>query len=269
MRQKVADRTKRGDTLIEVMLSISIFSLVAMITINLMNDGINTAQRTLEAEMARNEIDAQAEALRFIHSGYVAERQRPEGSSQFRDIWKKITKRASVPEKAAKNVTGVPFDINEMNSCADAYASKAHLDAFKAFAINTRLVMPKLSSSFNYLGLPYSDLIKYTVVYKDKGSTGTFSAPSLYPRIVYGKLNGDGAGKSGLLDEGGEVFNKIQRAEGIWIDAVKNDGVDGKDDAAHVAYYDFYIRTCWQAAGRHVPSTITTVVRLYNPEATN
>ena len=61
-------KSKRGDTLIEVMLSISIFAFVAMLTINMMNDGINTAQRTLEAEMARNEIDAQAEALRFIHN---------------------------------------------------------------------------------------------------------------------------------------------------------------------------------------------------------
>ena len=71
-------KEKRGDTLIEVMLSIAIFSLVAIITINMMNDGLNTAQRTLETEMARNEIDAQAEALRFIHNNYVSERQKSE-----------------------------------------------------------------------------------------------------------------------------------------------------------------------------------------------
>ena len=40
--------TRRGDTLIEVMLSISIFAVVALLSVNLMNDGINTAQRTLE-----------------------------------------------------------------------------------------------------------------------------------------------------------------------------------------------------------------------------
>ena len=81
--------TRRGDTLIEVMLSISIFAVVALLTINLMNGGINTAQRTLEVAMARNEIDAQAEALRFIHHSYVAERQMNSDESSFRYIWSK------------------------------------------------------------------------------------------------------------------------------------------------------------------------------------
>ena len=65
----------------------------------MMNDGINTAQRTLESQMARNEIDAQAEALRYIHDNYVAEYGGTNVSSQYQKIWKAIVSMASAPSK--------------------------------------------------------------------------------------------------------------------------------------------------------------------------
>jgi len=163
MRRQVKT-SRRGDTLIEVMLSISIFALVAMITINMMNDGINTAQRTLEAEMARNEIDAQAEALRYIHNNYVAERQKLESESQFRKIWNKLISKAVRPSitatEMAETESGKSFDINDMNSCEEPYAEQAHLQRFNAFILNTRLIMPELSteSDFKYLGYNYNEL---------------------------------------------------------------------------------------------------------------
>ncbi len=281
MRRQVKT-AKRGDTLIEVMLSISIFALVAMLTINMMNSGINTAQRTLEAEMARNEIDAQAEALRFIHNNYVAERQKLEEQSQFRKIWKRLIDNAVRPtvttQEMAEKDSGKSFDINDMNSCEEPYASQAHLERYKAFVLNTRLIVPELSTknNFRYLGYSYSgtvdgnedNLMNHMIAYysSDKAK---FSPPALYPRIIYGKLTNKGTGASSnasedaALDEGKDIFNDIAVAEGIWINAVSNIDVAGRTGAD---YYDFYIRTCWQAAGVRTPSTITTVVRLYNPE---
>lgn len=266
--------TKRGDTLIEVMLSISIFALVAMITINMMNDGINTAQRTLEAEMARNEIDAQAEALRFIHNNYVAERQKLESDSQFRTIWRKLTSNAIRPsmttEELADKDGGRSFDINDMNSCEDPYAKQAHLERYKAFVLNTRLILPELSTNnnFRYLGKPYSTLSDEMIVYYTSTGTNKLVAPSLYPRIIYSRLKsaaGGGAANNSdaNLDEGKDIYNNISSAEGIWVNAVSNLETATKTGAD---YYDFYIRTCWHAAGQRVPSTITTVIRLYNPE---
>lgn len=271
MRRQVK-MAKRGDTLIEVMLSISIFALVAMITINMMNSGINTAQRTLEAEMARNEIDAQAEALRFVHNNYVAERQKLAKDSQFRAIWNKITARAARPSVTKEDLDDTvdskqAFDINKMDSCEEPYTPSAHLDKFEAFVLNTRLILPELSTgSFKYEGYSYDELIKHTVVYKGGGSLtdGVFQPPSLYPRLIYKQLKSSAdSAKDSNLDEGGAILNELKSAEGIWIDAVSNADIKTKTGAD---YYDFYIRTCWQAAGQRVPSTITTVVRLYNPE---
>lgn len=276
---------KHGDTLIEVMLSISIFALVAMITINMMNNGINTAQRTLEAEMARNEIDAQAEALRFIHNGYVSERQKLENQSQFRKIWEKLTNNAVRPSITVAEMqdgnAGKSFDINDMDYCGQAYESGAHLSRFKAFVLNTRLIVPELSTSpnFSYLGLSYSNsaggadnLLNHMIVYYENAGnkTGKFGVPTLYPRIIYGSLAKNtttpASNDADVLDESSNIYNDITVAEGIWIDAVSNVEVTAGARSKSADYYDFYIRTCWQPAGIRTPSTITTVVRLYNPE---
>lgn len=62
----------RGDTLIEVLFAITIFSLVAVGGLSIMNQGTATSQRALEITLVRQEIDAQAETLRFLNASYVA-----------------------------------------------------------------------------------------------------------------------------------------------------------------------------------------------------
>ena len=57
-------KTSRGDTIIEVLLAITVFSMVAVGAIAIMNQGTNAAQRALEITLVRQQIDAQAEALR-------------------------------------------------------------------------------------------------------------------------------------------------------------------------------------------------------------
>ena len=288
MRRHVG-HSRQGDTLIEVMFAISIFAFIAILTINMMNDGLNTAQRTLEAEMARNEIDAQAEALRYIHNNYVAERQKLEGESQFRKIWSKLISNAVRPsltvQEMGENEEGKSFDINNMDTCEDPYKPQGHMERYKAFILNTRLIVPELSpgNDFTYLGYGYnkklagkdSSLLDHIIEYYNQGGmkSDKFSAPSLYPRLLFKKL---GTGISGTtndvneigLDESSDVYNDVYKAEGVWINAVSNiETLGGVVDPKRGAdYYDFYIRTCWHAAGKRAPSTITTVVRLYNPE---
>lgn len=63
---------RRGDTLIEVLFAITIFSLVLVGSLSIMNQGMSTSQRALEITVVRQEIDAQAEVLRFLHTSYIA-----------------------------------------------------------------------------------------------------------------------------------------------------------------------------------------------------
>lgn len=266
--------TRRGDTLIEVMLAISIFAVVAMLSINMMNGGINTAQRTLEASMARYEIDAQTEALRFIHQSYVAERQMSSKESQFKTLWHKLVDGANKPS-VLENVDTVndglgSFNVNNMNSCSQAYVnsqndpkSSGHLYRYNSFVLNTRLVLPDMMKE--YMGIKYSDLLNEVAV-RNRVSTDKFASPSVYTRIIYAKDNSGKNTDNVDLNEGeriDDLYNRIFAAEGIWIDAVGNKN----EDVAHSDYYDFYVTACWHSLGSKAPSTRTTVVRLYNPEA--
>lgn len=72
MLSAVVGKYSRGDTLIEVLLSVTVLSMVAVGGLTIMNQGTNTAQRALEISLVRNEIDAQAETIRFLYDSYVA-----------------------------------------------------------------------------------------------------------------------------------------------------------------------------------------------------
>jgi prepilin-type N-terminal cleavage/methylation domain-containing protein len=65
-------RTQRGDTLIEVLFAMTVFSLIVVTALSLMGQGVAAAQRSLEITTVRQQIDGQAEALRFMHEAYVA-----------------------------------------------------------------------------------------------------------------------------------------------------------------------------------------------------
>lgn len=61
-----------GDTLIEVLFAFAVLSLVIIGALTIMNQGTVAAQRSLETTLVRQEIDGQAETLRFLHDAYVA-----------------------------------------------------------------------------------------------------------------------------------------------------------------------------------------------------
>ena len=63
---------QRGDTLIEVLFAVTVFSFVVVGALTIMNQGTAAAQRSLEITLVRQEIDAQADALRFTHDSYVS-----------------------------------------------------------------------------------------------------------------------------------------------------------------------------------------------------
>lgn len=56
----------RGDTIIELMLAFSIFSLAAVSTISIMNRGVAMSQQSLEISLVRAQMDGQAEAIRYL-----------------------------------------------------------------------------------------------------------------------------------------------------------------------------------------------------------
>lgn len=240
---------KKGDTLIEVTLAIGIFSMVAIAVVAVMSGGTSGTQTALETTIAREEIDAQAEALRFIQSSYIADKD--SGDTRFSDIWKRITGTA-ISATTPGATTYAP------TSCADLYDSTkdGSVSNLNAFIINTR----KLGDSTANAG---------DIVVRAKYDTNKFFQTTTYPRILYGRNASETEDNSELVST--SASNALYRAEGIYVVAVKDDKtthiVTDTGSEIKQAFYDFYIRTCWYGSGADTPSTIATVIRLYDPDA--
>jgi type II secretory pathway pseudopilin PulG len=63
--------SESGDTIVEVLFAVAVFAMVAVGSLAIMNQGTATAERSLEITLVRQQIDAQAEAIRYIHEAYV------------------------------------------------------------------------------------------------------------------------------------------------------------------------------------------------------
>ncbi|MDB5163319.1 MAG: hypothetical protein JWO54_392 [Candidatus Saccharibacteria bacterium] len=66
-----ARKRESGDTLIEVLFAVMIFSFIVVTALSLMNQGVAASQRALEITTVRQQMDGQAEVLRFLHESYV------------------------------------------------------------------------------------------------------------------------------------------------------------------------------------------------------
>jgi len=261
---------RRGDTLIEVLFSITVFALVAVITVNLMNGGIHTAQRSLEITTTRNEMDAQAEALRFIHNSYLSERQLASGAKQFQKLWLRLTEDRNTALDQSR-IPGLMAALNNIGNCNEMYDASRPFSVqnVRAFALNTRLMQPEQAGITDYeVGdfIGYGSMLDLMVVSASDAIAGQRFVPTqLSPRIIFngrgGSIEDDEGSGGGVLKEQ-VVVRQVAQVEGIWIISVKG----GTIVRGQPEYYDFHIRTCWHSVGRRAPSTISTIVRLYNPE---
>lgn len=271
--------TKRGDTIIEVMFAIAVFCLVAVISISMMNLGLHSAENALEVVTARNEINAQAEALRFIHSSYISERTLPllgspeytagEKYQQYEKLWNKITTNAISPAEAeAGGLLDLADTVGNNDTeggshavgCARVYENTPTgtlLSRNHAFVLNARNI-----SSLDTLG--NADV---GISYISASTPGVFREADINARIIY-KSNALGAGSTDSttqMTDSNISYDQVKYAEGIWVVAV-TDGTTNASGAATPKYYDFYIQTCWYGPNTTNPTAIDTVIRLYNPE---
>ena len=72
MLKKASARRESGDALIEVLFAITVFSLAVVAAFSLINQGTAASLRSLQITTVRQQIDSQAEALRFMSSAYIS-----------------------------------------------------------------------------------------------------------------------------------------------------------------------------------------------------
>lgn len=203
---------EQGDTIVEVLFAVAVFAIVAVGGMAIMNQGTAVAQRSLEVTQVRQQIDAQAEAIRYIHQAYVATYQKGGTPSGVAAQWATMT---STDENGKGASTASDFgELSNEGRCP------ASAPGERPFILNAR-------EAEVWGGSP----------------TMTPPANGSLPPYAYVAYNG----------------SNVTSVYGIWIEAVPSESTNG------LGFVDFHIRACWDSAGSSVPTTLGTIVRLYEP----
>ena len=151
----------RGDTLVEVLLGVTIFSLVAVIALETMNRGMAIAQYSLETTLVRQQVDAQAEMLRYVHD-------------MKNDTWKKLVDNNSVSVSVVNDNEG----NLRVEKCPDDFSTKE-------FAL---AATPSLASKISILNNPgdYKAAETYARVDSDTKKTYGISVRLVKPSTATG-----------------------------------------------------------------------------------
>ena len=139
---------QRGDTIIEVLLAVTVFSLAAVGALVVMNQGTNASQRALEVTLVKQQIDSQAEALRAAQQDYFVNK--------------------------SNGTTPAP------NTPAAAWQQAAAIDASSETAPSSDAVCPAINHAFAMNGRNGRYVDSAQLV-----STRDASAPP-YAQVVYG-----------------------------------------------------------------------------------
>lgn len=253
-------KLKKGDTLVEVAFAIGIFSLVAVTVISVVSASTSAAQAALETTLTREDIDSQAEALRFIHDSYVNGSQSAVKYTDnvYERVWERITSLAysnsdtysnSYPEA---DLRGHNIKEYKVTSCSNLYNGNNGMHNLKTGSSAPFIIDIRKLSSTN----------PDEIISIGPGNS-KFQPATTFPRILYG-----GGTSEDLYTQAQGGNNTIYRVEGLYIIAVKGQAIDVDPTSGapyKSAYYDFYIRSCFMPTNIDRASTISTMVRLYDP----
>lgn len=156
---------ERGDTIIEVIFAIVIFAFVAISSLAIMNQGVATGEQALEITLVRQQVNAQAEALRYIHEAAVVNPLSSQATT-----WNDITTIYGHAEASKYGVDGGECVLPP--------------DSYKPFILNARTAKVwKGKLKVEYDGgkslPPYSQ-----VVYNDKDSSVVDAAYGMWVEAV-------------------------------------------------------------------------------------
>lgn len=227
---------QRGDTLIEVVVAVMVFSLVAVGAILLMNQGTAMAQRSLEIGLVRNQMDAQADALRYLHNAYVGSQKQEDTMAAAQ--WKRVARDHIVASEQSF------ADMVDGDRCRLPGSNPVGSSDGRPFALDTK----KLDGSENPAVL-FSPLPDSGAVVPVSLRTG-LALPDDALSVTYAQVR--------HLPRSDNSLQAV--SQGLWIQNVYT-AANGDTPG----YYDFHIRACWKTPGQAVPMTLGTVVRLYDP----
>ncbi len=149
-------RLERGDTIIEVIFAIVIFSFVAIGSLAIMNKGLAVGEKALEITLVRQQVNAQAEALRFIHEARVVS-----PASSYATDWADLATLQSERATAYGQVNASEYGVSD-GECALPAGASYHPFILNARTAEVWSVTPSMEPSVGSGFPPYPQVIYNT-----------------------------------------------------------------------------------------------------------
>lgn len=111
---------KKGDTLVEVMLAVSVFGLMMVGAMAAMNASFARTMASMQMTMARNAMDSQAEALRYVNNEYIIN---PSDSH----IWRGVIANS---KESASDLSTCPTNQAEINGLNGFFINTSNSGGF-------------------------------------------------------------------------------------------------------------------------------------------
>ena len=252
-------RSRRGDTIIEVLLAISIFSLVSLGAIFVMNRGIATTQESLEVNLVRNQIDSQAELLRHFNAAYLV-------SAGRTGITDEEIKKADNDGKgpAAQWITIQGLAATQADTFTENIPDES---ACRPGSLGGgAAAIPAFNKAANTPGVAF--FIDPTTGLVRSNPVADFRTPGLQAKISL---------KDPSMPH--DPTSNPNMSSMLWIQAVRvapvggGADIEGRDKLKSTVpgrslsdFYDFHIRACWSSPRGNGVMTLGTIVRLYVPK---
>ncbi len=240
------NRLKRGDTIIEVIFAVAVFAVVSVAAMMIMNKGLDKTTGSLELTLAREEMAAQGEAVRYIHENHVAELSLQAGNRPYQALWNELARigNGNSPTSFRGNQT-LFRNLTTTDAAGNQICAVPTEATYGYFITNTRSIT--------------TQRVADTVITRPEAFN---TRAGTYARLVFQDATG-GAENPDTNDFDAMSFTNVRRTEGIW--AVPIHSTSQKPNH-RPSFYDVYIVSCWLSPGETVPSTLGTLVRMYNPD---
>lgn len=164
------NKFSKGDTIVEVLFAVTIFSALAIAGLSVMNKGVGTAQRSLEISLVRQEMNTQAEVLRFIHDAYIS------GSNTApAQVWSTVASVGNIiPDNQLKSLSALVGDCQPPSE--------------RAFIINPQTLTIVTNSTPNYFR---SAQVYSQLRYNSDGSIATNGVEGIWVQQLRGETGGN------------------------------------------------------------------------------
>jgi hypothetical protein len=258
-------RSERGDTLIEVILSVSLLSLATVLTMAVVNQSHRNLLAAIQRESVRSEINSQVEMLHYVHDvavnkpGYDVGADATNMTSMWGAILHKYVVNSPYHPACSSGTTCSSDIVTDVTGTGSTFATSNdekygkypfYFGQLAPEGADPEVIAQDLTKTpFSIIG--YGDTAKvYTF-----DNTGATTCPwEAAPGAV-----SDPCPKANLSYSKNDQKWSASPGHGIWIDAEYIDPGTGKGKP----YINFYVKANWSGAAEGLnDETTSTLVRI-------